>query len=646
MKYRPEIDGLRTIAVVPVILFHAGYSAFQGGYVGVDVFFVISGFLITGILHDDLTAGRYSLLTFYERRARRILPALFFVLAVTLIAGWLILLPEDLEELGRAMAATTVFASNIYFYLNTGYFGAAAELNPLLHTWSLAVEEQFYIIMPVLLAALWGSFRSRIFLVIGSLTGLSFLAAVVMDNVSTSANFYLLPFRAWELGVGALLALRLKIAPPRLSPRVGDALATLGFGMILWAVFFFDEGTAVPGIPALLPVLGTAMILAFAVSDRGLGRFLSVRPMVAIGLLSYSAYLWHQPLFALYRHWRVLTPGPLEYVPLILVTFALAAISWRFVEQPFRNRAFLAQRTVLATSIVALAALGGTGMLLRQEQGFPERRPEFVLAAQVVEGWRDGNTCAFSGKTDRAEIEACYVPGRTVYLFGDSHAASLSKELREVLQGHDVQLIAWTANACMPVPGTRLEHRSQNACVAFKEQSYAFAQEFPGPVILSSRWRLNLTGERFDNGEGGAELGPDEGVFVFEDPLADPALHAADKIVDLAENVPVVVVDQIPEAGWDAYALTVRRQITDPDGPLPSTSLATYRSANAPVEEMLSDLVDKVAIVETAPLICDEATGRCANSLEGVPLYRDDDHPSRLFARMIAEEILDALPRD
>jgi peptidoglycan/LPS O-acetylase OafA/YrhL len=287
IRYRPEIDGLRAVAVLPVILFHAGFEWFSGGYVGVDVFFVISGYLITSILLEDLATGRFSIGHFYERRARRLLPALFLVLFCTSIAGWLWMVPEQFEEYSRTLVAVVLFASNIYFWRTQDYFAPVAELNPLLHTWSLALEEQFYLGFPILLLAVWSVARHRLLLTMVALSLVSLMLAEWGWRNRPAANFFLLPTRAWELGAGSICAIILR----DMRPRTSTLLPLLGLGLIAFSIFAFDADTPFPSVCALAPVAGTALVILYAGAGAPAAWLLALPPLVSLGLISYSAYL-------------------------------------------------------------------------------------------------------------------------------------------------------------------------------------------------------------------------------------------------------------------------------------------------------------------------------------------------------------------
>ena len=377
LQYRPEIDGLRAVAVLPVILFHAGLEQVSGGYVGVDVFFVISGFLITGILAREMQSGTFSLVGFYERRARRILPALFAMLTVSAVVAVLILLPYELAQFGRGLVAVLLFGSNILFWRESGYFAPASEENPLLHTWSLAVEEQYYILFPLVLWALWRAGMRPVMIILGALAlGSLVLAEVLSTRMMPSANFYLLPTRAWELLAGSLAALYLINSPP---PKgwLAEMLGIVGLGAIMFSILTYDASTPFPSLWALAPVLGTVAIILAASPATLVGRLLCLAPCVGIGLISYSAYLWHQPLFAFAR---VLAPSghppQVTMMGLAALSLVLGWLSWRFVERPFRQKDRISRRGIFlgtGTGAVVLGTLGAVAIVL---QGLPQRYPE------------------------------------------------------------------------------------------------------------------------------------------------------------------------------------------------------------------------------------------------------------------------------
>lgn len=453
MIYRREIDGLRALAVLPVILFHAGIAPFSGGYVGVDIFFVISGYLITSILIGDLRARQFSILRFYERRARRILPALIVMMAVCLPLAWALLLPEAFRDFSQSLVAVTLFASNVLFWLESGYFAPAAELKPLLHTWSLAVEEQYYIVVPLILWAFWRRGEARLAWALALLAALSLAVCLWLAPRAPSANFYLLPSRAWELLAGSLCAFALRDGW-RPKSELG---ALAGLGLIVAAVVGFDADTPFPSLWTLLPVGGTALIILCAQPGTRVAGLLSLPALVGVGLISYSAYLWHQPLFAFARAWTIFEPSTAAMLALSGLALGLGWLSWRFVEQPFRRPAggtgqpWLASRralfgTAAAASALTLAVgLAGSETRLHQQAWTARAAPETQRALELVSGAHRGwfrpwiweltepGDCVFLSPRDGwfdpevlRRLEDCQARhGPGIAVLGDSHARDL-----------------------------------------------------------------------------------------------------------------------------------------------------------------------------------------------------------------------------
>lgn len=350
MKYRPEIDGLRSVAVVPVVLYHAGLPHLSGGFAGVDVFFVISGYLITRIIACETRERQFSFLHFYERRARRILPALFFVALATIVMSFAVMVPFQMKDLGQSIVAVLLFLSNVLFWKEAGYFAVESAFKPLLHTWSLAVEEQFYIIFPFVMIALTYFARRTHIPILASGLIMSLAAALYWGQKAPSATFFLIQFRAWELLTGAIVALWL-LDQPR---RPNTALASVGLGMVIISFFVATERSLWPGPLTLLPVLGAAAVILFADPSNCIGRVLSLEPIRFLGLISYSLYLWHVPLFVVLA---VIyfgdTPAHLRALATI-ASLLFAVVSWRYIEQPFRSPQRVSKRAL----ILALLAVG------------------------------------------------------------------------------------------------------------------------------------------------------------------------------------------------------------------------------------------------------------------------------------------------
>ncbi len=358
--YRKDIDGLRGLAVLLVVLFHAGFGV-SGGFIGVDVFFVISGFLITGIITRDLDAGTFTLLNFWDKRVRRILPPLTLMMVVTVFVSSILMLPDDLSDLTKSAMAQVAMLANVYFWLTTGYFDGPAEQEPLLHMWSLAVEEQFYMLFPFVMILAWKICRRTLIPLLVFFTLLSFILCLYGTPRHPSASFYLLPTRAWELSIGATLSM----LKHRLSmgPRISATCGLTGIIAILFAGFTFSESTRFPGWAALLPCVGAALIIAAGHSnDSWPTRLLMTKPLVSIGLISYSLYLWHWPVLVLSRYWAIEGIGFGTRVLLVLSSIGLGWLSWRFVESPFRTPKW--RNTYSARSVLKGATLCNIGALV------------------------------------------------------------------------------------------------------------------------------------------------------------------------------------------------------------------------------------------------------------------------------------------
>ncbi|MEI6720978.1 MAG: acyltransferase family protein [Betaproteobacteria bacterium] len=496
MNYRPEIDGLRAIAVLPVIFFHAGLQPFRGGFVGVDVFFVISGYLIASIVLAERSTGHFSLVNFYERRARRILPALFFVMLACLPFAWLWLLPADFSSFSQSLVAVAGFFSNVLFWKTSGYFEAAAELKPLLHTWSLAVEEQFYLLFPMFLLLVWGMGRRRIAMLFSLLALLSLAMALWGATHKPIASFFLLPTRGWELLIGVLLAFhRARLAERKSIPLYSPLVAEMGgfFGLLSIAipVFAFDRQFECPILYVLASTIGASLLILFATPRTVVGRILGSKALVGVGLISYSAYLWHQPLFAFARYRGLGEPSGSLVAALIAATFALAILSWRYVEKPFRNKERVSRRHVFAFSAMGTVLFTALGLAGQMDNGFESRLTEEQRKISAYSKYDLGalfSSCYLHSEKTYADFprECSGAGGHDVLLiWGDSYSAALSRGVRAQFSN----VAQYTASACPPVIDT-----------VFVDRPYCFEiNEFikrrvgrlqPDRIFLNANWYL------------------------------------------------------------------------------------------------------------------------------------------------------------
>src|ERR1039457_7155892 len=442
-KYRPDVDGLRAVAVLAVLFFHTGFSPFRGGFVGVDIFYVISGYLITSILAKDLLDGKFSLVAFYERRMRRLFPALFTVLFFCIVAAAALLDPREMTTFGKALLATTFFVSNFYFWHSAhplGYFDSAVSSQALLHTWSLSVEEQFYLFFPVMLFLLfrWTKGRVNAWLIV--LTAVSFALNIWATQHKPVVAFYWIMPRAWELLAGALLAM--KAVPPLRNRPVREFVGLLGLGVSIGAIRLPIEGTAFPGYIVLLPCLGTWLVIyAGEAGQSSVRAILSLRPLVFIGVISYSLYLWHWPIIVFSRHLPIQIPGNAK-IPFVLVSsIALAFFSFEYIERPFRGGSSpFSRRQIFAFGFAASMAtvvFGSTAYLSRglwQRYDLQTRQ----LIAGNLERMDDGDGSCTNWKTEirsLTDVKFCGLGGQLphkIMFWGDSHAGQFYPAIKQL----------------------------------------------------------------------------------------------------------------------------------------------------------------------------------------------------------------------
>ncbi|WP_424941349.1 acyltransferase family protein [Aliiroseovarius sp. S253] len=654
MIYRPEIDGLRAVAVLPVILFHAGIGLFEGGFVGVDVFFVISGYLITSILIEDIDRGRFSLLKFYERRARRILPALFFVVVCTIPFAILWMLPAQLRDYSQSLVAVSLFSSNFLFWMESGYFEAGADLKPLLHTWSLAIEEQFYVVFPILLFVLWKLGRRAVIWILTLIALISLGLAEWGWRGHPAANFFLAPARVWELLAGSLCAFALH----RRALPGNDAAAALGLLAITLSVFLFDDTTPFPSLYTLLPVIGVLLIILFGTQGTRVAALLSAKPFVAVGLISYSAYLWHQPMFAFARIRSLTEPSLFLMLGLAVLSLILAALSWRFVEQPFRagpKTRLKTQSGVFATSIAGLVLIAGIGAWGHMNKGLPDRFSPAARAVLKLNTDQIDRTCNFDErKTWYVPKPECHfaVPNASgsVLLLGDSHVAAVSGEVVAALNASGRDVYVGSYGGCIPLPNMERVHKSTaHECAEFIDAILMHARETGvDTLVLAARYPAYLNGTRFDNDEGGIEHGIRMDVRDLTATSQIPQIDMLRaKIEGLSNRFNLVLVAPIPEAGWNVPELIAKRMYFEgnEDQTL-STPHAAYNKRTKPLLDMFATLdeqSEKIAVAPVHQRFCDADTARCMNAGPEHILYLDDDHLSPAGAKLIAPDIVSAV---
>ena len=499
MQYRSEIDGLRSLAIIPVVFFHGGFSLFSGGFVGVDVFFVISGYLITLLIYTDILNKRFSAKKFYERRIKRLFPALFFVTLCTLVAALSLYQPYDLEDFLGNLASVFAFSSNVHFYHQSGYFSPSAELNTLLHTWSLSVEEQFYFIFPWLLVLALKIGKKFLWVSIVSLALISLgLAEWRLENKPMAA-FYLLYARGWELLIGSICALL--VVETRFlekTPRyIRESFSIIGLMLIIIAIFTFSDTTPTPGVPILVPTMGAAFIILFSSESSVVGRILSNKYLVFFGVLSYSTYLWHQPLLAFSKSY--LGAEFNLYISALVCSFSFIAgyLSWKFIENPFRydNSFWDSRIKVFSIFGVSTALILCLSLYGKHEKGFPQRLSDDIRSVYLTEGKYEQIETCFITEAELFDVDSCFLnfkDTKNAIIIGDSHAASLYPSLRLALEGKGWSLSMLAYARC--VPFINQQHIEQ-----FKYQSRFISKQINSRcVTVKNDFKKAIKDKQFD----------------------------------------------------------------------------------------------------------------------------------------------------
>jgi peptidoglycan/LPS O-acetylase OafA/YrhL len=660
LPYRLDIDGLRAVAVLPVVLYHAGVTGFSGGFVGVDVFFVISGFLITTIVQKDISDERFSLMSFYARRAQRILPALAAVMIVCISLGWFLLVPSEFERLGRATRAAALFASNFHFARSSGYFAPAADYELLLHTWSLAVEEQFYLVFPLLLVTIAAMRWSRYLLAIVAVVSAASLAASValLESVPDYV-FYLSMFRAWELGVGAMLAMAAHPAPRNRVLREAIGLAALA--AILVPVFLYDTRTPFPAMAALPPVLGAAALIWIGRGDQesAVTSLLATPPMVAIGLVSYSLYLWHWPVLTFLRIFEgIVILTSTQIAGALAVSFVIAWLSYRFIEQPFRagaTQSAVGNRTALLICSAVFAVLGWIGYAVKDARGVPSRLSPGTLhiANATADHNPDSRDCLRRPPTeDLCPIGTAAPPKRPIdfVLIGDSHAEMLRAGLHAA--AHDAGQYGYFIGkvGCVPMPYIRRDVGSLD-CRDYQAALWSWLEERRDikVVIVAMRWTILVEGHEI----GGVHRESDD--WRWSGPVAGrPGSSSNEAVIEaavaamvdrlVADGRRVVLVGPVPEPGYQVPTVTARRHML---GLMPRAyvSEAEFAARTGRTERLLQRIAAKSPNVQYLPLsdlFCQRGFCRSRNP-DGIPLYFDDDHVTRTTAATLLRPRFDAI---
>lgn len=667
-EYRPEIDGLRGLAIGAVVAGHFGMPGFPGGFLGVDVFFCISGYLITGIILDDLDAGRFQFSKFAARRIKRLFPALFLMLATVGIASGILHSPGKFEQTGNSLAAAALYYSNLHFFiLTTDYFSEPAEAEPLLHTWSLAVEEQFYIVWPLILigvyaAALPAERRKNTLWVAIALGGASLASTALLFHSDRTQVFYLLHGRAWELLAGALLAIWVRHLPVSTSGAYHMSDMRVLTGLVLVAGSFTLASASSPLLFSALPaVVGTLVLLVPVAKGTGsLTQLLLANPFaVLFGKFSYSLYLWHWPVYVFALQLAGSCLGVLETVLAIVVSLAVALLSWRFVESPARACEAPAAATV-AAGIAGSLALFGAGFVLvpllavSPLSGTPEvamlldyanERDQRAKACMIVED----NLAEYA--VDRCRIGATSGTLDFVVL-GDSHADHWVPGLHETAEAAGLGGLELTGASCLPVLGLEQHYKGNvyEPCRKYRRKVAEFLDrlEHPTVFVLAARWSIYYETDQFMQPKA-----PRWYAVANESDAVDKAATQALIEMRLGETVngllarghAVLLLDQVPEFGSKQLDCVIRtsKAAGNPDlcGPGSGAIRTRLQPASAMLERVARTVaeadLERFALVAPAAVMCDER--RCRHYIRDTYLYRDSNHLNPKGSRAVVDHL-------
>jgi peptidoglycan/LPS O-acetylase OafA/YrhL len=611
LLYRKDIDGLRAIAILSVMICHAKPSLMPGGYVGVDIFFVISGFLITSIIYQEIQQNTFTFASFYMRRIKRILPAFFTVLFAVLIAGFCLLLPDDFVFLAASAKYATFFSSNIYFAGVTNYFAPNAIETPLIHTWSLAIEEQYYFVWPILLLVMMKFFRRHIIHISLLLCVSSFLlASILAHNESWAAwSFYLLPSRMGELLMGSMLAFYRPVFPPRNA--VISLCEVLGVVLIILSIFLLDKHSIFPGYNAFWPCLGALLLIfspGFSSHVSFLQHFLSSAPLVIIGKLSYSLYLWHWPILAFSRYYTMNEDLSLTWLGICtLATFILAYFSWKYIEQPIRNKKITFKlafkRYFLLPSLI--------GLLLILAANYYEDNTLMSADDNLYDRFAFDGGCVNQIYAECAIGSKSPINIKKTIMFGDSHARHYSYVMNEVAKLYSVRLDFYSADSCAFMLDRKYD--TSKTCVEFANYVQSKLSEYDN-IIIAVRWRRHLQLVKSRNVNDGD-------VFLKNVETFSQYWSSRGKKVYL--------IAQVPEYKFDI--LRVKSLDKDNENPV----LIEYAIANQLLESMAEGL-PSVFFVSFDAILSSWVNGMIRQE----PAYADAHHLNKFGQRQLLAHIL------
>ena len=672
MNYRKDIDCLRGISVIAVILYHYKFDLFSGGYLGVDIFFVISGFLITSIILKEISANRFSLINFYERRIRRLFPALIFVISITYFLFDSIFLEEEIKKLLNSIFSTILFYANFFFQSSGSYFSPLNEQQPLLHTWSLSIEEQFYLFFPIFLFFFFKRihlvFYITLFFAVFSILlaqlggNLKFHYPYLEDNFHFFAlpqfAFYFTLTRIWEILAGCLLALLIFKKKKEFENKF---LVFFGYFLIFSSIIYFDKNTLHPSIITLIPIIGTLLILAYSsikFNQSGLFVFFNNPILLKIGIISYSLYLWHQPIYQYFNIVYFIDSKTFIKILIIVLILILSFFSFKFVEQPFRNKKKINTKNIFIFYFTFTFIIISFSYYSSQIKDYSSKYSKLVSNISKHSSYYINNNfiCSASAEKYISPKNACILGNNKnakIALIGDSHLDLITLELEKKLISNNISAYQFSYGGCVPSLNLKVFKDKRYSCDRYYRDVLNQIKNKNNieKILLFSRWSFNLKGERFNNQEGGFEIGeshyfiPLDKDFLVEKNIRKKIILSnievfIKELVNL--NKEIYIVTPTPEMGWEipnnlARIIHYKEKI---DLDTLSISKKVFIERNKEILSFLNDLKEKydLKLIYPDDIFCDDL--RCFSHQNQVPLFFDDDHLSSEGAKLLSERII------
>lgn len=631
MNYRPEIDGLRAIAVVSVILYHAGFQFITGGFLGVDIFFVISGYLITSIIIEDIKNNKFKFSHFYTRRASRIMPAYLFVATLTLLPTWYLMLPDQFRLYAGSLFGNSVFLSNFYLMTQLEYFNPVSELQPLLHTWSLSIEEQYYFIFPLIMILFQKKYSRSVLYGMLIFIALSIYLVSLGITDDVAKNYFHSISRFWEIAAGGLCSFLENNKRNKNKTFLGD----LGVILIILSFFVFKEDTIHPSLYTVIPVSGTMLALSNLSAQNGFGAILRSKTFVFIGLISYSAYLWHQPIFSLYSLWSTTPKESGANIALTFAVFVLSYITWRFIEVPFKIKWRLQAKNFNLFGVLSLAILGTIGLIGYTQNGFPKLSRFGTMLDQYEETLRPvvglGRNCNGINET------SCSTDSTpNVLVWGDSYAMHLIPGI--LLENDGIKLEQRTLDSCAPlthfgftprtVPSSRAAMNHLNPCLEFNKETlnYIMGSETINTVVLSSRFDIISQDVRNENG-----------TIIDKQDIPTNLTEALENIISQlhSRGIKVYIVSPTPQNGTDLGQCGVRAHRFSEN--LDNCNFVADGIVNNEIFTILSALEGDFNIINLKNILCPDNI--CSPIIDSKILYMDEGHLSLDGSLFLADHL-------